>query len=233
MDGGTKLVKVDAALLECSEKYPGFAYPWGDLEAFLDSAGLVSLPLVGYGSLINRESAGRTIDVDGAADRKAVKAFGALRVFNYRMPAKMLEQRYGTPANSKYVAALNCEVSGKTVDQFNGILTHVGRDRLDALRERERAYSLKPVVYHSWDKPEEALSPAYILELLPDGRGGSNPYDTSIFPHQAYTRLCQEGASAVSAEFLSFFNDTCFLADKITRLSNYSLPEHESQALEQ
>ncbi|MGK0238110.1 MAG: hypothetical protein ACI92G_001574 [Candidatus Pelagisphaera sp.] len=225
MEADSRSVDVENALREVLEKFPAFAYPWEGLEDFMDSRGMSVLPLVGYGSLINKESAERTVNVDGVADRRAVTGYGAVRVFNYRIPSKLLEERYGIPAPSKNVSALNCEISGLAKDSFNGILTHVSRDRLGALREREKSYSLKPIVYRLWNESEGALEVAFVFELLPDKSGKTTPYDNSIFPHIAYTRLCQEGALAISPEFLAFFNETCFLADKKTRLSDYVLPE--------
>ena len=227
MEPDFESIDVESALGELLVEYPSFEYPWHGLKDFMDSRGMSSLPLVGYGSLINKESAERTINVDGVAARRAVRAYGAIRVFNYRMPEKLLQERYGTPVSSINVSALNCEISGRAGDQFNGILTQVSRDRLGALREREKSYALKPVVYRPWESSSEALEVAYVFELLPDKNGKPTPYDESIFPHIAYTRLCQEGALAISAEFLAFFNETCFLADKKTRLSGYALPEVE------
>lgn len=221
--------KIKSVLERCTNKYPSFAYPWDGLEEWLDKTDRSKLPLIGYGSLINQQSAGRTINVDGSAKRQAVKAFGAKRVFNYRMPTKLLEERYQTPLDSREVAALNCEVTSAVSDEFNGILTHVEFERLDQLREREKHYSLKPVVYHHWDGNETGLRVAYILELLPDNTVPNNPYDSTILPHKEYTKLCQEGALAVSKTFLQHFSTTCLLADKKTSLSEYQSEQGESQ----
>ncbi len=224
MEESSNGAAIEEALSKIGDRYPSFAYPWVGLESFMDASGMSLLPLIGYGSLINAASAGRTINVGSDSDRTAVIAYGAVRVFNYRMPSDMLAERYGTPETSRFVAALNCEISGRASDTFNGILTQVKRDRLDPLRDREKGYALKPVVYRPWDQPEASLEVAYIFELLSSPDGRLNPYDESIFPHVAYTQLCQEGAEAISPEFLSYFNATSFLADKETALANYTFP---------
>lgn len=225
MEGGRSNIEIEEALKRCAETYPTFSHPWHGLEDFLKKAGLNSLALIGYGSLINQQSAGRTINVDGSANRQAVFAYGAIRVFNYRMDPEFLNERYGSPHSSNHVAALNCELTGRAKDQFNGILTHVNIDSLEPLREREKGYALRPVVYHAWGDSEGKLEVAYFLELLPDPDAEFHRYDSSILPHIHYTKLCQEGALAISQSFLEFFNETSFLADKVTRLSTYSLPE--------
>lgn len=216
---------IEEALENCSHAYPSFAYPWEGLETSLNEKGMDRLPLIGYGSLINEASAARTINTGESAARIPVKAYGAIRVFNYRMPTAYLNERYGTPVDSNHIAALNCERTGNAADQFNGILTHIEPDHFTAFREREKDYSLKPVVYRPWDRPEANLETAYILELLPKNGEKQDRYDSSILPHIAYTRLCQAGALSVSESFLATFNETTLLADKKTQLSVYDLPD--------
>ncbi len=213
--------EIKTALENGAKEYPSFSYPWEGLEDWLEKSDLPELPLVGYGSLINQQSAGRTINVDSSARRQAVKAFGAKRIFNYRMPDTLLKKRYQTPPHPRKVAALNCETSGLADDEFNGILTYVKGDRLSHLREREKSYSLKPIAYHNWDGDNTPLRVAYILELLPDPSIKDHPYDSTILPHQKYTELCQEGARCVSPSFLEHFNKTCLLSDKKTTLAAY------------
>ena len=215
---------IDEALQQCLQNYPSFNYPWDGLESFLED-GMINLPLIGYGSLINEASAARTINTDDSAGRVPVKAYGAIRVFNYRMTPTLLNERYGTPAHSNYIAALNCERTGEARDQFNGILTHISPDHLEAFREREKEYALKPVVYQIWDEPSSSPQVAYILELLPGSGDEDDRYDPSILPHIDYTLLCQEGAQAISNSFLKGFNETTFLADKQTTLNNFDLPQ--------
>ncbi|EDY84783.1 hypothetical protein VDG1235_4416 [Verrucomicrobiia bacterium DG1235] len=215
-------VKIATALAKCGEYYPSFTYPWKGLEAWMENSSLPQLPLVGYGSLISQASAERTINVDSQSRRKSVRAFGAKRIFNYRMPPSLLQERYHTPLSSPFVAALNCEASGEAEDQFNGILTHVDIDRLDPLREREKHYSLKPIVFTDWEKTDAELQTGYIFELLPNPSvKGYYPYDDSILPHVEYVELCRKGAAAISESFLDFFDTTCILADKTTTLSQY------------
>jgi hypothetical protein len=218
-------VSIESALEACSKDYPSFTYPWEGLESFLSESKLSSLPLVGYGSLINEASAARTINTDTSARRAPVVAYGAIRVFNYRMSPAYVNERYGTPESSKHLAALNCERTGRGEDRFNGILTHVAPDTLGAFRDREKDYALQPVVYQLWDQPDSKPQVAYILELKPGDGSEGDRYDSTILPHIDYTRLCQTGAQAISEAFLDYFNKSTFLADKETSLLEYALPD--------
>ena len=200
-----------------------FPYPWEKLEQHMDELGESYFPLVGYGSLINQVSAAKTINVGDDAARQAVIAFGAKRIFNYRMPEKIRENRYGMTPNNRDIAALNCETTYKAKDQFNGILTSVHRDTLDALRDRERHYALRPIIFLEWENLSSKPSVAYIFECLPAESIDDHPYDSNIAPHSLYTQQCREGSRAISQEFLDFFDRTTFLANKTTPLSETAL----------
>jgi hypothetical protein len=59
-----------------------FIYPWPELEEAVAKNPGHTLLLVGYGSLLNRDSAARTIKVTPISDNPPVLALGARRVFN-------------------------------------------------------------------------------------------------------------------------------------------------------
>jgi len=207
------------ALAAARAQWPSFPYPWEGLEDALRERGLDALPLVGYGSLISEVSARATIDVGETADRRAVAAFGAKRLFNYRMPGELLERRYGVPRDSREAAALNCETTGDPADALNGILTQVHAKDLDPLRERERHYGLRPALWLPWGDWRAAPRVAYLLECLPENGAPGHPYSADIDPQPEYVRTCREGARAISEAFLRFFDATAFLADRTTPLA--------------
>ena len=213
------LDSIQHALDQVKSNHPAFPYPWEKLEQHMDECGKSYFPLVGYGSLINQVSAAKTINVGHDASRQAVAAFGAKRIFNYRMPASILESRYGMTPQDHDIAALNCETTYDARDQFNGILTRVRRDTLDALRERERHYALRPIVFLEWENLSSKPTVAYIFECLPTEGIDDHPYDSNIAPQPSYTQLCREGSRAISKDFLDFFERTTYLADKTTPLS--------------
>ena len=89
---------------------PAFTFPWDGLEDHIVKECGGRLPLVGYGSLLKKASADRTIK-DGATRRTPCLAFGCRRVFNYTMPESVLE-RYSIPPSSPNRAALNVVTTG-------------------------------------------------------------------------------------------------------------------------
>ena len=69
-------------LLEKNTRY-STKYPWTGLEDFLEEQKKTTLKIVGYGSLINDQSAAVTVTV---RSRIPVIAFGVYRIFNYLIP---------------------------------------------------------------------------------------------------------------------------------------------------
>jgi len=218
-DQSLDLDPIQRALNETKAKQPAFPYPWNDLERQMDDQGDSYFPLIGYGSLINQASAAKTINVGGDAARKAVIGFGAKRIFNYRMPADLLMERYGMTPENHDIAGLNCETTYNVEDQINGVLTSVRRDTLDALRQRERHYALRPIAYLPWNSPQSTPAIAYIFECLPTEGVADHPYASDIAPQPTYTQLCRDGSKAISDDFLAFFDQTTYLADKITPIA--------------
>src|SRR4051812_35645926 len=98
---------------------PRYPYPWTDLLKDVT----VSLPLVGYGSLINRVSAQRTINA--GSRRVPVFSYGGKLFFDYVMPLST-QQRYGEAITaSKAYGVLNVHPTGQLTDWFNGVLIDV------------------------------------------------------------------------------------------------------------
>src|SRR5262245_6193027 len=96
----------------------GFKYPWRELEKRLNDRGAERIYLVGYGSLLNPRSAARSVRNTPPHGHPPVVAFGARRVFNYRIPDVTFE-RYGVKPGALDRAALNAEPAASV---FNGRL---------------------------------------------------------------------------------------------------------------
>jgi hypothetical protein len=187
---------------------PHFPYPWSGLTEFLRS----SLPLVGYGSLLNQTSAQRTIRA--GTRRLPVLAFGGQRVFDYVMPVAT-QQRYGGESrDAKAIGVLNVHPTGSRTDWFNGVLTDVPVGDIPALRERELNYDLVPVMCVGY--PTEVLAPTLAYTLACPR--GSPSQDATLRPHRAYLELCLEGARSISPEFERLFLESTYLADTRTLL---------------
>jgi hypothetical protein len=191
---------------------PGHPYPWDGLEDELERNGN-PLRLVAYGSLMNTASAAGTLQATRQAG-EPVLALGVRRVFNYIMPESSLG-RFGPRPDPDGRAALNVYLTPNLADVVNGLCLEVETGDLTALRNREKGYSLLPVVCLCWHQP---TAPPYVAHILgvPDNLEGKQFTDDTLRPHREYYFLCRAGAAAVSRAFLDCFLDTTFLADRRT-----------------
>ena len=204
-----------AAIFEynASSDVPGFKYPWEDLEERLYEHAAARIYLVGYGSLLNPESAARSVRNTPSDGHPPVVAVGARRVFNYRMPDGIFE-RYGVEPGARDRAALNAEPAAESV--LNGRLIELALADLPNLRVRETAYDLEPVTCLPWNKPNTAPFTAFVLCCKYEFWEGQRYVDNALMPFKPYYRLCRTGAEMVSPAFLNFYLKTCFLADRST-----------------
>ncbi|HEX4613198.1 MAG TPA: hypothetical protein VH092_33740 [Urbifossiella sp.] len=167
---------------------------------------------------MNAASAART--VRPGTPRRPVVAVGALRVFNYVMPAPALD-RLGVPADPAARAALNAYPSSSPADVLNGVCIAVPAEDIPALRGREQGYDLRPVACLDWSSP---LSPPFVGFVLsaPDApASGHRHTDDTLTPHPEYARLCRAGATAFGPTFEAFYLTTTWLADRRTTAAGW------------
>src|SRR5262249_38496986 len=149
----------------------GFEYPWNGLEEAVAKMPENKLLAVGYGSLLNRDSAARTIKDTPREGHPAVLALGARRVFNYVIPEALLKS-YGGNFPPRERAALNVDYPRSPADALNGRLLTVALADVAALRVREFGYDLRPVVCVCWGEWEVAPFTAYVLVAAEGTRDG-------------------------------------------------------------
>ena len=208
----------------------GFDYPWNGLEEAVAKMPEGKLLLVGYGSLLNRDSAARTIRDTPAEGHPPGLALGARRVFNYVIPQARLKS-YGGNFPLRERAALNVDYTRSAADALNGRLLAVAPADIAALREREFGYDLRPVICIRWGDWEAAPFTAYVLVAAKGTRDGQQVIDDNALPHPVYAGLCRAGAHAVSEAFLRLYLETTFLADRKTSLAAWE-KEHPEVAQE-
>ena len=202
-----------------------YKYPWESLERDLVHNSHSKLTFLGYGSLVNLESAAVTFQKKSLEEYRPAIVFGARRIFNYEMPKKV--GRYG-PINGRFRAALNVRITNDIHDIVNGILFDISLDEIEAFRNREKGYDLVPVATIDWNDINVPPSLTYILRC-PDKAVDSKQYtNNEIMPHWQYYLKCRNGALQVSKEFLDLWLKTTYLADGITPVSEWestNLPE--------
>ena len=193
-------------------------HPWTQLYALLLAA-RSELPLVGYGSLMNPESARRTIPSTPAAGHPPVLAFGAYRVFNYALQHGDLT--HYPSAGPLERAVLNTEWTGRGDAVLTGRLLTVPLSDFAALAKRERAYDLVPVACVPWGEPDAPPTLAYALQAADRPVDGVRYVDNGLLPVRSYLELCREGTRLVDAEFERAFLQTTWLGNGTTRLDSY------------
>ncbi len=208
----------------------GFEYPWEGLEEAVVKMPGGKLLVVGYGSLLNRDSTARTIKDTPAEGYPPVLALGARRVFNYVIPEALLKS-YGGNFPPRERAALNVDYTRSAADALNGRLLTVAPADIAALRVREFGYDLRPVICIRWGDWESAPFTAYVLVAAEARRDGRQVIDNNALPHPLYAAVCRAGARAVSEAFLQVYLETTFLADRKTSLAAWD-KEHPEVAQE-
>jgi hypothetical protein len=205
--------QVNTRLAEHLNTIPGkgYDYPWPDLERAIDSSQDSCILLVGYGSLLSQKSAQRTLDPHSVDTSQPVLAMGASRVFNYCMPDAVV-QRYGALEDPRARAALNAEYTKSPAAVLNGRLLRLYAKDVQALREREVGYDLRPVACVLWNAPEDPPFTAYVLACTHREWNGRRLTDDTLTPHLGYYELCRGGAESISPQFLSLYLRTTFCA---------------------
>lgn len=201
-----------AAELLASSHDLALHYPWDGLEDLLTAAGRTRIDLVGYGSLLEPSSARRTVPHTPDEGHDPVLAWGAYRIFNRAMTGGG-ENRYGVVPGSAERAALNVAWTGSVEHGFNARLLHVPVEDVGALRAREVAYDLVPVVWRPWADPEAGPALAFALSATDRPHEGVVPTRADVLPCPGYLDVCRRGARRVSAEFEALFVATTVLAD--------------------
>ncbi|MEY3457270.1 MAG: hypothetical protein RL215_427 [Planctomycetota bacterium] len=193
---------------------PEIPHPWEGLEQICDACERGLLPIIGYGSLMSPLSAKRTLLHSDADAMIPVQAYGARRIFNYRMPAQALLQ-WGSSQDPTEQAALNVQVTWRETDTVNGVLIGLDKRDLQQFRDRERGYALIAIPCRPWhDRNTSAtFSLAYILS---DSR--ANAAKEKISPVRGYLDMCREASRRFGEEFAEEFDRTSFLWDETTSL---------------
>ena len=176
-------------------------YPWPRISALADGSG--RFPLFGYGSLISKKSAAKSLRNPDPVE--AAVAYGLRRVFDYEMPTSVLEA-WGENEKSKYRAALNVHRTGCSDDVINGVIVRVSLEDISELLVRERGYDLVRVDVAGWKAAPLSVDSAYTF-CAPRWNG------PPIFPQFRYAKMCIDACVEISADFARMFCESTFLFD--------------------
>lgn len=196
-------------------------YPWLGLEECLQEKGEKTLKLFGYGSLINKKSALKTIQPASEHGFLPALGFGMLRVLDYDMPDEVkTRSAYQESSKSNNRGLFNVRFTRFMSDAINGVYFEINIEEIDSLRKREIGYNLKPIICSDWNNPESIL-PAYALGCEGELWNGKPLTNDKILPHLNYYEICKEGALGISKDFLLYFQETSLLADGFMTVSDW------------
>jgi hypothetical protein len=190
----------------------GHLYPWHTL-----GYGDLPIKIVGYGSLMNYESARRTFHYVSRSERDPVYVFGCKRYYNRLMSAAGLA-RMGSNVTPIERGVLNAFVTYNPAHYFNGVSFTLHPEDFVRFREREYAYDLLPVLTVPWYEPEEEPEIAYVLSCRNKFYNGNKMLSSYIVPNPDYHAVCEDGCREVSDEFLNCFYESTW----VSNLANFN-----------
>lgn len=214
--------KVGEKLPELSA-YPFLQYPnaeHSDLPKFFPQG---KVRIFGYGSLINKASAGRSVKPEAVSSMRPVVAFGVKRVFNYKASKT---DHWGSDQHPKEKAMLNLIPSLNYASIVNGVVMDVDEEDLARLVQRETGYDLVPVLIASWtdvmnQNASLEVQVAYTFVSAAELRDHRIYTSTQFYPVRGYLNAIQEGNLEYGKEFSSLWDRSTYLADGTTTIEKW------------
>lgn len=202
--------------------YPFFQYPNQEHAETVKYFPNGKVLIFGYGSLMNKTSASRSLKPEAVATIQPAFAFGVKRLFNYVMANT---ERYGE-TNRKEKAMLNMTQTLNLKSIANGVTIEVDSEDLAKLVERETGYDLVPILVTSWDEaveqnPEPNIRIAYAFVAVHELRDHIDYTSTEFYPVRGYLNMIQEASLAYGEDFARIWNETTYLADGTTPVETW------------
>ena len=203
--------------------FPSYTYPNTGFEKVSTRFPNGKVRIFGYGSLMNKLSASRSLKPEALESMCPSVAFGLKRLFNYKA-AKT--EHWGANQDAKEKAMLNIVQTLNIASIVNGVTVEVDPEDFKQLVKRETGYDLVPILVASWgdiraENPELRIQVAYTFSASSELRNHIDYTSTKYYPVRGYLHAVQEAASAYGEEFACMWNATTYLADGTTRLNEW------------
>jgi cation transport regulator ChaC len=203
--------------------FPFFQYPNAGHKEIVNHFPSNKVLLFGYGSLMNKVSAARSMKAEAVESMEPAIAFGVKRLFNYKVTDP---SRWGTEQNRKERAMLNIAQTLNIGYMANGVILEVDGEDLTKLVSRETGYDLVPILVASWDEvmnqnPEIEIRVAYTFVAVNELRNNTAYTSTEFYPVLGYLHAVQEASQTYGEEFAAFWNATTYLADGTTPIEGW------------
>lgn len=198
--------------------YPSLNYPVSEPEELYRLYQSETIPIFSYGSLLNKESASRTLSEKAMATHRPAISFGVQRVFDRHVPTT---SRWGPKERPNDTGMLNVFTTNTLSDVVNGVVIEVDIDDLNNLLVREEGYDLVPVVVTCWndavgDGGEPRFFIAYTFQASEEAREGIFYTNRYINPVPGYAWASKQGAEQYGEPFLNLWVSSTYLADRET-----------------
>lgn len=217
------LLKQVGAKLPELVTFPFFQYPNDGHQAAVEHFPSGKVLLFGYGSLMNKVSAARSMKPEAVDSMEPAIAFGVKRLFNYKVTDP---SRWGADQNRKERAMLNVAQTLNIGSMANGVVLEVDAEDLASLVSRETGYDLVPILVASWNdvmnqNSEIEVRVAYTFIAVNELRNNTSYTSTEYYPVLGYLHAVQEASQTYGLEFAAFWNATTYLADGTTPIEGW------------
>ncbi len=198
--------------------YPTLQYPVSDPEQLYSIYNRETIPIFSYGSLLNKESASRTLSEKAMTTHRPAVSFGTKRVFDRHVPTTT---RWGPMERPNDTGMLNIIQTDDLSHVVNGVVIEVDIDDLKNLLYREEGYDLVPIVVTCWiDAVDGEATPqffvAYTFQASDEERDDIHYTNRYINPVPGYALASKKGAEQYGESFLNLWVSSTYLADKET-----------------
>lgn len=214
--------KIKEFISELPHSHGIYHYPIDTPHSIFEALGQDKLLIFAYGSLLNSDSAYKTLTVNAIESFKPAVAFGLRRVFDRCL--RVIPPHWGEAEHPASKACLNAHPTGNANDCVNGILIEVDRHDLQALLEREVGYDLYPVPVILWDQVRSdgwTVHVAFTFRAPKEERAGTRYTSVDIYPIWNYAQASMEGAKRYGDDFLAFWINTTYLSDHQTPFARW------------
>lgn len=203
--------------------YPSYHYPNDNHLEVVKKFPEGKILVFGYGSLMNKESALRTVKPEAFDSKEKVIAFGVKRLFNYKA---VKTSHWGAKQDKKEKAMLNLTQTLNISSIANGVVIQVDAEDFSRLVQRETGYDLIPVLVASWDEvlnenPNVNIQVAYTFSAAHELRNHINYTSTQYYPVRGYMHAIQETTQLFGGDFAKMWNSTTYLADGTTSVDEW------------
>jgi cation transport regulator ChaC len=217
------LLKKVAAMMPQLVDYPAFHYPNKNHAEIVKKFPKGKVLVFGYGSLMNKESAARTVKPEAVATMDKAIAFGVKRIFNYKATKT---DHWGANQNKREKAMLNLSQTLNISSIANGVIMEVDAEDFSRLVKREAGYDLVPILVARWDdvanqNPDVVVEVAYTFSAVHELRNHIDYTSTEYYPVRGYLHAIQEAARGFGDEFATMWNSTTYLADGTTSINEW------------